>query len=373
MMKKYNFLYVIVICGMVVCCSNFPQESSQTAFPEKIDLDIFDESSGALPDHFHFLDKKSIYFPDSVQHAFSKAANLIFTDNYILTIDQMSSNIHLFDDSGTYISNAGGKGRGPGEYSFLQNWTYHKNTLYLYDGGLKKFSSLGIPGLQVENECTIDTRISGFTVTDGGIVALTPPSLDGGGMISLLDPTNCSTIDRIHAPADLNASIYLARSNAGDIAKIDDHTVVTLYPNQHYLHSYEISDETILPKTEYRFGNMYNTFRPDIQPFPENLNPFGSSEEHTLWYESQSRLHWLYVIQPDVITMVGSAYTEDDRAAYFMNAYLANGDVLFEGLDLRSDSLSLPATSAGPTLVFSVEYDDAERNEFEFYVAEKNE
>jgi hypothetical protein len=365
MTSKVTLLFTLSI--FLGTCSKESDNAEELVFSEKKVLGVY-QGKVTFDEVFEFTEKRSLQFPNDVYHAFNIAANMVFTDDYIISIDQMQSRLHLFKRSGDYISAFGREGEGPGEYSFIQFWGYKDGILYIYDGGLKKISLVKIPDLSIEKEFSIDLRISDFIIAADKIVAITPSTPEGGGIVSLIDPSSESVLHRTHVPEDLSATIYLARSSTGDMTSIDENSLLVLYPDKDYLFEYKVDENNLSAVTNFTFNNINNDFRPRLHPFPRHLNPYGSSEEHSKWYESSSHLFQINFLKPNLISIAGSRYIEQDSSQYFFNVYTINGDVIAEGINLPSDTLARPQTAFGEYLIFPLA-ENSTSNKLEYYLA----
>jgi hypothetical protein len=131
-MNKILCIFIIFI--VFLSCSKKGKESSinlgSTVFP----WEQSDEQIASLFDTIEYLPLEP--HPDGL---FKKADKLMIHNNNYIVFDNYGQNqLNVFDKDGHFLYKIGKKGRGPGEYVGIRNFTVKNNRFYLIDNYVSK-------------------------------------------------------------------------------------------------------------------------------------------------------------------------------------------------------------------------------------------
>lgn len=130
--------YVVLIMMIFGCQGNDISNSS------KIFIDLDDTESAYFSDFFSKIEYVLIDIPETVP--FVKPWKLVFTPNHILVNDREMSNLLIFDKNGVFQNIIRSNGRGPKEFSFINDFQVHENNILILDGSLKKILHFDMDG-----------------------------------------------------------------------------------------------------------------------------------------------------------------------------------------------------------------------------------
>jgi hypothetical protein len=129
-----NKLCIFLIFTVFLSCSKKGKENSinlgSTVFP----WEQSDEQIASLFDTIEYIPLEA--HPDGL---FKQADKLIIYDNKYVIFDYFGQNqLNVFDRDGHFLYKIGKKGRGPGEYVGIRNFTVKNNRFYLIDNYISK-------------------------------------------------------------------------------------------------------------------------------------------------------------------------------------------------------------------------------------------
>jgi hypothetical protein len=145
-MKNFKLCYYTIFLLLVIGCNNF--KNNEVLQIEKIDINEGFKKKEKL--QLSSIAKEIKYIPlETKDECLIGSINkILFFKNLLFIKDDITKTLFIFDDNGKFVRKIGSKGKGPGEYIFITDFTVMpKDTMiFLYDGvqqRLIKFLSNG--------------------------------------------------------------------------------------------------------------------------------------------------------------------------------------------------------------------------------------
>lgn len=260
-MKKYALL-ILLILG----CQN--KEKSNYS---KIFIDLDNTESANYSDFFSEIEYVLIDIPDSIP--FVKPWKIEFTRDNIFISDRELGSVLIFDDKGNFEKIIGPSGRGPKEFSYLNDFQVNGNSVSILDGSLKKVIRYDLDGNFMEEEF-IDMQPSIFSSnrTTGIYYFENSPEIDNYNIVKKVG----SEIEGIKT---LNQYLEgISYASIQGFQKISDGTYEYLKLDPSYEIIFFDADKNINRSIEFDFGK-YNfpvekrksiTFSPERIDFLKN-------------------------------------------------------------------------------------------------------
>ena len=133
-MKKY-----VILTFLIFGCQAHEKSNSS-----KIFIDLDNVESARYSDFFSKIEYMLLDVPDNMP--FVKPWKLVFTQNHILLNDRELGNILIFDKKGNFKKIISSSGRGPHEFSYINDFQADDKRVSILDGSLKKVIHFDLEG-----------------------------------------------------------------------------------------------------------------------------------------------------------------------------------------------------------------------------------
>ena len=193
-MKKF---YVVLVVLILIAWRCTYSDKSENKYPVVIDMDeaIMNKIDYKLSAIFDSISYIPIESKDGL--LVSGPRRIKISDNYIIFFDGTTSELLLFDGSGRFIRKIAQRGKGPGEYNFVQDLAIdeHNNIIYVLCNDNRKIFKYNFQGSFLGN-ILLTKYVDAMDISSSNTILLHFPNWAGNLEYSwLLLNTNGDTIN----------------------------------------------------------------------------------------------------------------------------------------------------------------------------------
>lgn len=281
-MKKYALLILLVLgC-----------QKKEKSYYSKIFIDLDNTESANYSDFFSEIEYVLIDIPDAIP--FVKPWKIEFTRDNIFISDRELGSLLIFDDKGNFEQIIGPRGRGPKEFSYLNDFQVDDISVSILDGSLKKVIRYDLDGNFMEEEfIDMQPRIFSFNRNTGIYYFGNSPEIDNYTIVKKVG----SEIEGIKT---LNQYLEgISYASIQGFQKISDGTYEYIKLDPSYEIIFFDADKNINRSIEFDFGkyNFPVEKRKSITYSPERIDFLNNNQivELIFSFLSIDKTYWMTV------------------------------------------------------------------------------
>ena len=144
MIKRCPYYLLLLIVFLWGCSSN--EAGSEQKIPPRGNSDSPNSAKHEPVYEISFTEE--ISFGSTDERLVVPRGNVVADEKNRVYIPDIKTNaIHVFDSTGQYLTQMGGKGKGPGEYLYMSDVQITPDYLYIYDNDLYKITAYSLEEL----------------------------------------------------------------------------------------------------------------------------------------------------------------------------------------------------------------------------------
>lgn len=285
--------------------------------------------------------------PEGSEHFLAVTGGVATNGEIFYLLDQSDRQFLAFSREGRFLSALGGSGKGPGENGpMIETYVDREGRLYVADNRQLRVNIFGSDRRFIRS-AGLRYQVNDFAVQGDRIYTFSHHSQYKFGLYNL----EGELLTEAFQPDDQSQSIFLVTRRTGGIAwDPEEERLFGLYPDAFRIHVLDAKLDT-LGILEAVDGNAYRT---PIPEFPDNLDPYGSSDAHWEYWNSFNHITGLYYAGDDILIVAYARRIDPEKwdYEYYLNGYRLNGDILFEGIGLPGNNRI--AAFAGGQFYFNI-------------------
>lgn len=292
-------------------------------------------------------DTLSFTLPEGSEHMLGNTGSFATNGEVFYFWDRTDGQFLAFERSGEFMGALGGSGRGPGEYSpMVEIYVDMASRLFIADNRLLRLNIFG-PDLQFQQTVGLEYRINDLAVHGERVYTFSHFAPKKFAMYDLQG----NLLKEFLEPADTAQSIFLVTRRTGGMDwDPGSERLYGLYPEAFRIHEMDNQLDT-LRVLEAADGH---DLRPAIPDFPDNLDPYGSTDAHWEYWNSFNHIGGLHYTGNGVLVVSYTRLIDFENSEYerYLNAYKMDGTVLFEGMALPAEGRII--ASVGDRFYFNI-------------------
>jgi len=300
---------------------------------------------------------EEIFIPDtirlSIPSRYSLAAihSLNISSNKNIVLIEFNSEIVLyFDSTGNFIKKIGGRGKGPGEFTYPRFCGFDKDgKIFIGDFSQRKISIFDKYG-DFSKSFLVNNMIGGMLVFSDGQIVINDQELakamDHETIFMYSDQGNL--LKKFGSPSSgmkelKNLPIMTSLFKGPYLTVYDNHIFETDYVDYH-IKKYDMAGNFIMKFGEEpkHWNSVLNTNYRQM-PAPQMVTPevMKKIDKFFVEFGKHTIIEWLTVLPPGIIVSMSQPYINDNAKNIYFSFYDLNGNLLNNGLAFKNDKLLL--------------------------------